>query len=135
MAREVAGSVNGDATGDEKRAVDGADNFESGDFVGRSGEGVTAVGAGVGDKQTGFGEGLKDLGQKLRRDVVCLGDVLGRLGGICAIADGGSEGLLLGEILQGLRRAEDNSSYGKRGAERGSCAGSTDGTGRCKSGY
>jgi len=54
----------------------------------------------VGDKQTGFGEGLKDLGQKLRRDVVCLGDVLGGLGGVRAIAGGGSEGLLLGEILQ-----------------------------------
>ena len=81
MAGEVAGSVNGDATGDEEWAVDGADDFEGGDLVGRPGEGVAAVGAGVGDEQAGAGEGLQDLGQQRRRDVVGLGDVLGALGG------------------------------------------------------
>ena len=79
MAGEVAGAVNGDATGDEERAVDGADDFEGGNLAGGLGQRVAAVGAGVGDEQAGAGEGLQDLGQQGRRDVVGLGDVLGAL--------------------------------------------------------
>ena len=45
----------------------------------RAGQGVAAVGAGVRDQHAGAGEGLEDLGEQLRRDVVGLGDVLGGL--------------------------------------------------------
>src|ERR1700761_5782234 len=80
VAREVAGAVNGDAAGDEQRAVNGADDLEGGDGGGGAGQCVTTVGAGVGDEDAGTGEGLEDLGQELRRDVVGLGDVLGGAG-------------------------------------------------------
>ena len=43
-----------------------------------AGEGIAAVGAGVGDEEAGAGQGLQDLGEELRRDVVGLGDVLAR---------------------------------------------------------
>ena len=80
MTGEVAGSVNRDATGDEEWAVDGADDFKGRDLGGRTGQGVAAVGAGVRDEQAGAGEGLQDLGQQRRRNVVGLGDVFGALG-------------------------------------------------------
>ncbi len=93
MAGEVAGSVNGDATGDEERAVDGADDLKGGDLRGRTGERVAAVGAGVGDEQAGLGQGLENLGEQGRRDVVGLGDVLGALARRCG-------SVLLGEVLE-----------------------------------
>ena len=58
---EVAGSVNRDAAGDEERAVDGADDLKGGDLGRRAGEGIAAVGSGVGDEDSGAGEGLEDL--------------------------------------------------------------------------
>src|ERR1700679_2352102 len=39
MAGKVASSVNGDAAGDEQRAVDGANYFKGRDFHGRTGGG------------------------------------------------------------------------------------------------
>jgi hypothetical protein len=64
----------------------------------RAGQCVAAVGAGVRDQQAGFGEGLEDLGQQLRRDVVGLGDVLG--GGRCAGERVEAGVRLLGEVLE-----------------------------------
>jgi hypothetical protein len=63
MACEVAGSVNGDATSDKERAVDGADDLEGGDLGGRPGERVTAIGSGVREEQTGASESLQNLGR------------------------------------------------------------------------
>ena len=71
--------MNGDATGDEERAVDRADHFKGGDIAPRAGQGVAAVGACGRDQHTGAGERLQDLGQQLRRNMVGLGNVLGRL--------------------------------------------------------
>jgi hypothetical protein len=94
MACEVAGSVNGDATSDKERAVDGADDLEGGDLGGRPGERVTAIGSGVREEQTGASESLQNLGQQRRRNVVGLGDILGALGG------NAGHGGLLGEVLE-----------------------------------
>ena len=126
MAGEVAGSVNGDAAGDEERAVDGADNFEGGDAGRGTGESVAAVGAGVGDEQAGAGEGLEDLGEELRRNVVGLGDVL-RGAGACEVEVGTGllgEVSLLGEIFEGheavvrfFGEPEHGVDGGKRGAK------------------
>src|ERR1017187_10027523 len=57
MAGEVACSVNGDATGDEERIVDGADDFERRYFGCRSRQCVPSVGAGVRYEQTGTNGG------------------------------------------------------------------------------
>ena len=98
MASEVAGSVNGDAASDKEGAVDGADDFKRGDLAGGTGERIATVGAGMRDEQAGFGERLEDLGEKLWRDMVGVGDGFGRG---CA-ADGGRHGgaqRLLGEVL------------------------------------
>jgi len=103
MAREVASSVNRNATGDEERAVDGADDFEGGDGGRGAREGVAAVGAGVGDEDAGAGEGLKNLGEELRRDVVGLGDIFcGAGAGEVELGAGFlGEVSLLGEIFEG----------------------------------
>ena len=92
--------MNGDATGDKERAVDGANDFEGGDLGGRTGERVAAVGAGVRDEDAGLGERLEYLGKELRRDVVGVRDGFGRG---CA-GDGlrcGGAARLLGKILEG----------------------------------
>src|SRR5215472_9666730 len=76
-AGEVAGSVDGDAARDEKRPVDRADDLEGGDLFCGLRQRVTTVGSGVRDEEAGLRERLQDLGEKLRRNVVGLGDVLG----------------------------------------------------------
>ena len=54
----------------------------------------------MGDEQAGAGEGLQDLGQQGRRDVVGLGDILCTLRGGGALGDGGVRGGLLGQVLE-----------------------------------
>ncbi len=51
---QVAGSVNGDAAGDEERAVDGANHLKRGDLGRRPCQRIAAVGSGVRDQQTGL---------------------------------------------------------------------------------
>src|SRR5665213_1065551 len=96
-AMKVAGTVDRDATGNKERAVDGSDDFKRRDVVRGAGQGVAAVGAGVGNEQAGLGKGLEDFCQELRRDVVRLGDIFCGLGDCVRSGDR----RLFGEVLEG----------------------------------
>ncbi len=99
VAVQVAGSVDGNAAGDEKRPVDRADHFKRGDLRRRPRQRVAAVGPGMRDQEAAAGERLQDFRQQLRRNVVCLGDILGRLRAVAGLRN--LAGRMLGQVFEG----------------------------------
>src|SRR5580698_984580 len=77
-AVQVASAVNGDATGDKQRAVDGADDLEGINLRGWACQRVAAVGSCRRDQDAPAGQCLQNFGEQLRWNVIRIGDGLRR---------------------------------------------------------